>query len=328
MLEHGGHLIDAANKYNIAKEQWIDLSTGINPNGWPVPSIPAECWKRLPETADGLVEAAKQYYQCQSILPVAGSQAAIQALPLLRQQSTVGVLKTAYAEHAYHWEKAGHSMHYLRPETLDFQIKQLDVLILINPNNPSAQRFSKQQLLKWHQYLQQKGGWLIIDEAFADSDAEQSLASHPVSEGLIILRSIGKFFGLAGIRCGFVIAVEKLLTDLNEQLGPWTISTPGRYIATRALQDKSWHAANRLALTQQCKRLSNLCNQYGLNVSAQTDLFVWIQTPMASKVHQHLAEQAVLCRFFKDPTSLRFGLPKNESEWHALEQALQNLNLC
>ncbi len=328
MLEHGGHLIDAAKKYNIALEQWIDLSTGINPNGWPIPEIPTECWQRLPEASDGLLEAAKKYYQCQAILPVAGSQAAIQSLPLLRKKSIVGVLKPAYAEHAYNWEKAGHSVKYLTAENLDQQIEQLDVLILINPNNPSAQHFNRQQLLSWHQTLQQKGGWLIIDEAFADSDGEQSLASYPLTEGLIILRSIGKFFGLAGIRCGFVIAVEKLLQDLNEQLGPWTISTPSRYIATRALQDKSWQMENRQRLKQQRKRLSSLCNQYSLTVSAETDLFVWIQTPQAHSIYQALAEQAVLCRLFKQPASLRFGLPKNEPEWTVLEQALQSLNLC
>ena len=325
MLEHGGHLLDAAEKYNIAKEQWIDLSTGINPNGWPIPDIPAECWQRLPESSDGLISAAKDYYQCQSILAVAGSQAAIQALPLLRQKSKVGVLAPAYAEHAYSWEKSGHEVIELLEQNIDSQLAELDVLILINPNNPSAQHFSKAQLLSWHQQLNQHNGWLIVDEAFIDSKPEQSLSSHPVTDGLIILRSIGKFFGLAGIRCGFVIAADKILNELNELLGPWTVSHPSRYIATAALLDKEWQKKTQIEIIQQASRLALLLNNMRLITTAQTDLFVWIKTVEAVQIHQALAERGLLTRLFTQPLSLRFGLPKNEPEWEYLEQILSEL---
>ncbi|MCK4842300.1 MAG: threonine-phosphate decarboxylase [Methylococcales bacterium] len=322
MLEHGGHLIDAAKKYNIPLHQWLDLSTGINPNGWPIPVIPAECWQRLPESSDPLISAAKQYYQCQSILAVAGSQAAIQSLPLLRNKSKVGVLNPAYAEHAYSWKKAGHQVIELSTEMIDTELNNLDVLILINPNNPTGQRFSKQQLLTWHQRLNQRGGWLIIDEAFIDSTPEYSLCSHSISEGLIILRSVGKFFGLAGIRCGFVIANEPLLTGLNELLGPWTVSHPSRYIASKALLDTDWQQSTRLQLKQQSARLVSLLMKYGLNTTAATDLFVWIKTEQAAKVHQLLAQQGILTRLLSYPSSLRFGLPKDEKQWKYLEDKL------
>jgi len=325
LLEHGGHLIDAAEKYTIPLDQWIDLSTGINPNGWPIPSIPNECWQRLPESSDGLLAAAKQYYQCQSILPVAGSQAAIQALPLLRQHSKVGVLAPAYAEHAYSWKKAGHQVIELSIESIDSQLAQLDVLILINPNNPAGQRFSKTQLLSWHQQLKSRNGWLVVDEAFIDSNPEQSLSHHPVDEGLIILRSIGKFFGLAGIRCGFVIATQQILNQLNEKLGPWTISHPSRYIATAALLDKSWQTKTRLELNKQTNRLALLLNQKSLKTTAITALFIWVKTDDAEQIHHVLAQKGILTRLFTQPLSLRFGLPKHESEWHYLEQVLNEV---
>lgn len=325
MLEHGGHLIDAAEKYTIPLDQWIDLSTGINPNGWPIPSIPNECWQRLPESSDGLLAAAKQYYQCQSILPVAGSQAAIQALPLLRQHSKVGVLAPAYAEHAYSWKKAGHQVIELSIESIDSQLAQLDVLILINPNNPAGQRFSKTQLLSWHQQLKSRNGWLVVDEAFIDSNPEQSLSHHPVDEGLIILRSIGKFFGLAGIRCGFVIATQQILNQLNEKLGPWTISHPSRYIATAALLDKSWQTKTRLELNKQTNRLALLLNQKSLKTTAITALFIWVKTDDAKQIHHALAQKGILTRLFTQPLSLRFGLPKHESEWHYLAQVLNEV---
>jgi len=324
LLEHGGHLIDAAKKYNIPLEQWIDLSTGINPNGWPIPAIPAECWQRLPESADGLLDAARQYYQCQSILAVAGSQAAIQTLPLLRNKSKVGVLAPAYAEHAYAWKKAGHEVIELSVENIDNQLAQLDVLILINPNNPAGQRFSQTQLLAWHKQLSQLNGWLIVDEAFIDSTPEQSLSHYPVPEGLIILRSIGKFFGLAGIRCGFVIATEALLNQLNELLGPWTISHPSRYIATAALLDVDWQEKTQIELKKQATRLTLLLDKHGLKVTAQTDLFQWIKTEKAEQIYYALAQKGILTRLFTQPLSLRFGLPENESQWLSLDKVLKS----
>lgn len=325
MLEHGGHLIDAAQKYNIPLDSWIDLSTGINPNGWPIPEIPADCWQRLPESSDGLVPAARHYYQCHSILPVAGSQAAIQALPQLRNKSTVGVLTPAYAEHGYSWKKAGHKVIELTVDTIETHIPQLDVLILINPNNPSGQRFSKEQLLRWHNLLTQHNGWLIIDEAFIDTTPEYSLSSHPVSNGLIVLRSIGKFFGLAGIRCGFVIAAETLLHSLNQKLGPWTISHPSRYIATAALLDTYWQQQTQNELIQQARQLNLLLSKHGLKPESQTDLFHWVKTPYAKQIHQYLAQHGILIRLFSQPLSLRFGLPKNEQQVLYLEEILQKM---
>jgi len=327
LLEHGGHLIDAAEKYRIPKDQWLDLSTGINPNGWPIPAIPAECWQRLPESSDELLIAARQYYQSHSILAVAGSQAAIQTLPLLRKPSKVGVLIPAYAEHAYSWQKAGHEVIELSPESIESQLPQLDVLILINPNNPTGQCFSKHQLLCWHKQLAQQGGCLIIDEAFIDTTPEQSLASYPVTEGLIILRSVGKFFGLAGIRCGFVIAPDRLLTELNERLGPWTISHPSRYIATAALLDDHWQTQTRSELKIQSARLALLLNEQGLQPTGGSDLFQWVKISQAKEIHQHFAMQGILIRFFSKPSSLRFGLPVNEQQWGYLERVLKSLKL-
>jgi cobalamin biosynthetic protein CobC len=326
LLEHGGHLVDAAQKYNIPLDSWIDLSTGINPNGWPIPKIPADCWQRLPESSDGLVSAARHYYQCHSILPVAGSQAAIQALPLLRKKSRVGVLTPAYAEHGYSWGNAGHDVIELTVDTIETQLPKLDVLILINPNNPTGQRFSREQLLRWHNLLTQHNGWLIIDEAFIDTAPEYSLSSHPVSNGLIILRSVGKFFGLAGIRCGFVIASDILLHSLNEKLGPWTISHPSRYIASAALLDTNWQQQTQAVLIKRACRLALLLTRHGLKPDSQTDLFHWVKTPSAKQIHQHLARHGILTRLFSQPLSLRFGLPKNQQQELYLEEILLKIS--
>ncbi len=323
MLEHGGKLRVAASRYGIPRQQWLDLSTGINPNGWPVPTLPAAIWQRLPEDEDGLVAAAQDYYQALSLLPVAGSQAAIQLLPKLRPACRVGLIAPGYAEHAAAWERAGHSVQVLTPDDVDPQISALDVLLLINPNNPTGHCFERQQLLDWRQQLARRGGWLIIDEAFIDCTPQHSLTSKTTLPGLIVLRSLGKFFGLAGIRMGFVLAEPPLLRQLHEQLGPWAVSSPARWIASRALRDSSWQQQTRQRLPQQAQQLAHLLQYRGLNPAGSTAFFHWIVTPEAAEIHHRLARQGVLTRHFSSPASLRFGLPADQAGLQRLATALQ-----
>ena len=322
MLEHGGRLRLAAKKYAIPLNQWLDLSTGINPNGWPVPALPAECWQRLPEDNDELLPAAQAYYQNTSILPVAGSQAAIQTLPLLRPVCRVGLMHPAYAEHAAGWQKAGHHLQHIDTKNIESQLDRLDVLIIINPNNPTGKLHTPQQLLDWHAKLSRRGGWLIVDEAFIDSMPDYSLSPLPNRPGLIILRSIGKFFGLAGIRCGFVIAETKILHSLAEQLGPWAISHPARYVASKVLADKTWQQKTVIDLKLQTKRLRELLTENGWSPQGECDCFQWLKTDHAANIHVLLAQQGILTRLFKHPASLRFGLPKDEPALLRLAQTL------
>lgn len=322
LLEHGGRLRQAASRYGIPLSDWLDLSTGINPNGWPVPAIPAECWQRLPEDDDQLLSAARRYYQNDSLLAVAGSQAAIQSLPLLRPVSRVGVLHPAYAEHAAGWRKAGHQLSVIDADAIEAWLDELDVLILVNPNNPTGKRWEKSRLLEWHAELSKRGGWLIVDEAFMDGMPELSLSSEVVRPGLIVLRSIGKFFGLAGIRCGFVITEQALLMRLAELLGPWTISHPGRHVAALALADVQWQQATAACLKKQGQRLQRLLTESGWQPDGGCDLFQWLKYENAAVLHDFLAQQGILTRLFNEPPSLRFGLPKDEMAWHRLAQAL------
>ncbi len=322
MLNHGGQLRQAAHHYNIPLENWTDLSTGINPNGYPVPEIPASCWQRLPENDDGLLMAARNYYQCETLLAVAGSQAAIQALPSLFPRGKVGVLHPSYAEHEYCWHKAGHQIVRLTEDSIERHLAELQVLIAINPNNPTAVLHSPEKLLEWHRGLQLHGGTLIVDEAFMDCTPEHSLLAHSPMAGLMVLRSIGKFFGLAGIRCGFVSGEESLLARLEEILGAWPLSHPGRYVASRALSDEDWQRQMRKALKRQSQRLQTLLDSSGLAVTGDNALFQWVKAPEAASLYQQFAKKGVLTRLFAEPCSLRFGLPKNEEQWRRLEEIL------
>ncbi len=324
-LHHGGRLREAAMCYDIPLADWLDLSTGINPNGWPVPLVPASCWARLPEDDDGLERAARDYYDAGHVLPVAGSQAAIQVLPRLRPRSRVAVLDPGYAEHAYAWRSADHEVAAVAAERLDEAVQGSDVLLLIHPNNPTGARFPLEQLLDWHARLAARGGWLVVDEAFMDVTPEHSLCAYSARPGLIVLRSLGKFFGLAGARVGFVCAQASLLAQLHGLLGPWSVSAPARWIATSALTDSIWQDAARQRLGTDGARLQALLARHGLNPDGGCALFQWLRTPDAQHLHEALARQGILTRLFIESSSLRFGLPGNKADWTRLEAALPSL---
>lgn len=319
-LEHGGRVRAAAQRYGIPENRWLDLSTGINPDGWPVPAIPAEIWQQLPQDEDGLADAARSFYGAAQLLPVAGSQAAIQALPRLRPPCRVALAATAYAEHEYAWRQHGHEVR--RVSEAEILQSAADVVVIVNPNNPTGKLHNVNELLVLHQRLATRGGWLVVDEAFMDATPEHSLAHFCPREGLIVLRSLGKFFGLAGARVGFVLAENAVLQPLDELLGPWPIAAPSRHVATRALRDNAWQTATRETLHSASLRLSSLLIRRGLPPAGGTHLFQWVGCEDAASIHSQLAQQGILTRLFDTPASLRFGLPHGEQSWMRLDAAL------
>lgn len=325
MLEHGGRLLRAAREYGVPPEQWLDLSTGISPFAWPVPPLPASVWQRLPEDDDGLTEAACAYYETAHLLPVAGSQAAIQALPRLRGPSRVGVISPGYNEHAHAWRRAGHAVEALPAAVLLAEVSRFDVIVLIHPNNPGGDRFGRRDLLACHDALAARGGWLIVDEAFMDATPGDSLCREARCAGLVVLRSSGKFFGMAGARAGFVVAHPTLLEPLRDQLGPWTLSGPTRYVLKQALADHAWHAAAREWLRSSSDRLASLLACRDMTPTAGSAFFQWWRDARAEIVHVALARQGIFTRLFAEPASLRFGLPADDAGFERLDKALRSL---
>ena len=341
--QHGGQLQKAAKAYNIPLLDWLDLSTGINPNTYPLPTVPENIWQRLPESDDGLDKAASDFYGSDYLLAVAGSQEAIQNLPkIFPKKLQVGIITPAYHSHHQAWEKAGHQLIEVSSNEVDKNINLLDVLIVVNPTNPTAENFSTQTLLNWHQQLQQQNATLIVDEAFMDATPEQSLITKEPKKGLIVLRSIGKFFGLAGIRLGFVWAEAALLKQLAKQQDDWSVSHPARWAGKLALSDNDWKQQQRLQLPQKSQRLVELLEDlvftkplitggvYFNTTNAHvfnTPLFAYFEHPRAKVIHQQLAQQGILTRLFSQPPALRFGLPANETAWQTLAQGLDSLKL-
>ena len=357
---HGGALNAAADFFNIPSDQWLDISTGINPTSWPVPEVPSRVWQRLPEeqkgSSDSLEQAALDHYLTSNklnrndpaetpitianILSCAGSQQGIRLLPLLyaeaqkgrKTEAKVWVTSGSYAEHGIAWEEQGHRVRKVACDKISELLTQqpIDVLILLNPDNPSGHRWPAEQLLKWWSILHRRGGWLIVDEAFMDMTPEHSIASNIEREGLFVLRSLGKFFGLAGLRLGFVLAAEKNTQRLHKMLGPWAVSHPAQYLGRLALKDEAWINQQRYELAQQSLRLASMLE---LHIRCQcdgTDLFQTVYHENSESLFNQLAQQGILVRFLpetpKTSSGLRFGLPdNNEESWQRLDQALSQL---
>lgn len=323
MLEHGGNLRDAVARFGRPFEDWLDLSTGINPQPYPAPPLAANAWHRLPEPNPALAAAAMAYYGAPQLLAVAGTQAAIQALPRLRAPSRVVVAAPSYAEHAHRWAHAGHDVRQLEFDQLASAVADCDVMVICNPNNPTGASVAPDVLLGWADQLASRNGWLVVDEAFGDTMPQSSVAAHADRHGLIVLRSVGKFFGLAGVRLGFVAAEASLLAQLTDFLGPWSVSGPAQEIGCAALADRQWQSAMRAHLLQAGARLHRLLADHGIHAGG-TPLYQWWPEPQAEAFWLHMAERGIWVRLFaRHAHGIRLGLPAGENGWQRLQQALE-----
>ena len=333
MLEHGGLLHLAAQTYGISLGNWVDLSTGINPRVYPIPPIDPSCWNRLPEEDDGLEAAAAAYYGNERLLVLSGSQAAIQTLPMLFKPGMVACLSPMYEEHPHAWPKHGHRLRRL-PNLQRALAAMTPILLLCNPNNPTGVAIPRDELLDAAVQLQKRGGWLIVGEAFADCEPENcvvTLAGTSEAPNLIVLRSLGKFFGLAGARVGCIFGDSDILGRLRERLGPWPVANPSRVVARQALSDSAWQSEARIQLAADSQRLAALLAPLG--DITRSALFCTLKLAedetMGERLHAlyaHFARRAILTRRFDEHGRLRFGLPGHEGEWQRLAAAVAEWN--
>lgn len=319
--KHGGDIVAASHEYGIALDRWLDLSTGINPDSYPVPEIPQRYFHHLPACHDQtLLKAARAYYQVENLLAAAGSQAFIEALPTLREPCRVAIPDIGYQEHRWHWQRCGHQVELYSGfdlESLDKKIRQdeVDCAVVINPNNPTTEQATVEQLEQWRSLLNARNGWLIIDEAFIDTQLDQSFSPYSARPGVIVLRSIGKFFGLAGIRMGFALADQAFLATLSSRLMLWSVSGVSQFVAAQALLDTVWQQQARQHLVANSEWLvSALRMFFPAQTILKNDFFVSVilDKILADTIANHFAQGGVLIRQWPLPcdekTLLRFGL--------------------
>jgi cobalamin biosynthetic protein CobC len=326
-IEHGGALDRAIERFGGTPDDWIDLSTGINPETFPLPSIKEETWNRLPDEklSRSAIDGARRYYgagQTAGIVAAPGTQSLIQLLPhILGGKGEVAILGPTYQEHGASFLDAGWRLSNCA--TIDEVAPSARVAIVVNPNNPDGRIVPKERLLDLARRMAGRSGVLVVDEAFADPHPEVSIATQSGISGLIVLRSFGKYFGLGGLRLGFALTTGEMAQVLNRRLGPWAVSGPALAIAAHAFSAGNDLADFSKRLEARHKLLKLVLAQSGLVEIGGTALFSLVEFARAEQLQQALCTQHVLTRKFDyAPRWLRFGLPVDEIAAQRLHKRL------
>jgi len=319
MQEHGGNLDLALQRFGGRLDDWVDLSTGINRQPYPLPRLEPRYWGALPSRADieSLHDAAREAYGTRApLVALAGAQAAIQLLPRLSSPGRMRILAPSYNEYAAVLRAAGWNVAAVADLAA---LAGADLAIVVNPNNPDGQRHDRARLLALLAHV----GRLVVDESFADTTPQLSLAAAAGRPGLLILRSFGKFYGLAGVRLGFALGSEADVSALAALAGPWPVSGVAIAIGRCALLDREWAAATAARLVRDAQRLDALIRAQGWTLVGGTPLFRLFDTGDAVAAQAKLAAARIWSRVFNDrPGWLRLGLPGDEIEWARLAAAL------
>lgn len=310
---HGGRISAAEALFPHAPRPWLDLSTGINPRPYPAPTLGRRHLTRLPDPealADLEAVAAVAFgAPPDRVAATPGTEAALRLLPHLLGARSVAIAEPTYSGHREAWRAAGVE---ILPKGL-----RAEVQVVVNPNNPDGRLTPAATLI-----AAARTGWVVVDEAFADPHPDASVAAH-AGQRLVVLRSFGKFYGLPGLRLGFVVAEPSLAARVRAAFGEWPVSTPAILAGRAAYADEIWRARMRRTLSRDGKRLDALLERAGLTVVGGTDLFRLARAPEAEAVFLRLAAAGVLCRAFDRSDLLRFGLPGPRADWDRLAAALQ-----
>jgi len=305
--DHGGAIDAAIRQFGGARKDWLDLSTGINPHPYPVPEFRDHDWAALPDSGafDALCDAARTFWGIPgdlSILAAPGASSLIARLPALWPSATVRIDTPTYNEHEAAFRAHGWNIGARHPAAR----------VVVHPNNPTGELWDGTD----------RAPVTIIDESFCDTCPDQSHVA-ATSDDTIILKSFGKFWGLAGLRLGFAIGPGALLDRLTDLIGPWAVSGPALATGTTALRDHAWAQKTRARLSQDAQRLDEMARAAGLSCAGGSDLFRLYDTDDAHALQQKLASHAIWTRVF--PYSerwIRLGLPGGARDWSRLEAAL------
>ncbi|MEM9335063.1 MAG: threonine-phosphate decarboxylase CobD [Pseudomonadota bacterium] len=328
VLLHGGALDLLRERFPDAPAPWLDLSTGINP--WPYPyrsdvrAVAAHLPTREQSDACASAMATSMQASAEHLILAPGTELLIRLLPAVLDATRVCVAARSYGDHFASWQSS--DAHVIEAEDPLQYVSDCDTLVVCNPNNPDGRRWSRADILNAREQLAAKGGRVIVDEAYADLEPERSLVDEAPAPGLIVLRSFGKFFGLAGVRLGALIASDDVLDALRTLLGVWPVAGPALSIGAEAYRDASWQHEMRQRLAQQRGDLDAVLESNGLSIDGGTDLFRFIKTANAADCWEALAKQGIYTRLFRwSSCHLRIGLPSSEREIERLDAALRLL---
>jgi len=338
---HGGN----AHVLKTDQPITLDLSSAVSPFAYPNVHDLTAAWTQLPYPDDALQSAMNDYFGCVNFRVVPGTQWAIEYLPRKLHSLIKGDLPTGtrhsqqtlsvalpligYAEHAYHWSKLGDvkCVFYEGTPTPEI-IKQVDVCVLINPNNPLGLVNSKATIQTLMKAAYRQSTWLVIDETFVDYIDGVSVSrslSQESAKRTIILRSFGKFSGLPGARLGAIGVHQSLLASIEEDTPLWGVSGPSIAIYKRVLCDHAWIRSTQKRVQLHAKRLKQLLAGYFNAVSADALLFCTVFFEHAQGAYLGLLQQGVYVRLLDDQSGLRFSLPSDEQAFKVLDSALREV---
>ncbi len=325
-LLHGGDVTAARRLFPGAPQPFIDLSTGINPHPYRLPRFPAGLFERLPAsaaTAELAAIAARAYGapSAARVVPAPGTQILLPLVAGLARPGRAAILSPAYGELTRVASLAGHKV----TAVCDLAAASKARLVLVcNPNNPDGRLFAAADLIDLAKDLRARGGLLVVDEAFMDVGPTGASIAPELSRGnIVVLRSFGKFFGLAGLRLGFALAAPPIAARISGMLGPWAVSGPALAAGATALADAAWIEKASRGLAKAAARLDAMLVANGFAIIGGTSLFRLARTPKANKLFRHLGRAGILVRIFPEQSEwVRFGLPANESAWRRLQNAL------
>lgn len=324
---HGGDLVHAQSQYGTPQGGWLDLSTGINPVCYPAPPIDAAELAALPgrDDQDALIEAARAAYGLPTGVPLIatpGTEIALRLLPFVAPAGAVAIVGPTYESHRDAW--ATTKRHVVEISEIGDIPDNAAIVVLANPNNPDGRILAPTNLDDLAARLASRAGVLVVDEAFADLDPKVSIMPSLDAVPAVVLRSFGKFFGLAGLRLGFVGGSATIVDQLRTLLGDWPVSNAALTIGRAALADRHWQIATRLEIAGKAEHMQAIMHRHGLPIVGGTDLFTLVEHPTAFLIHTHLAKVGIWTRSFSDRLDrIRFGLPANETSFVRLDEGLQ-----
>ncbi|MDI2090916.1 threonine-phosphate decarboxylase CobD [Commensalibacter oyaizuii] len=330
-MYHGGQLGEAKRQFPNATQPWLDLSTGINPYAYPYSCISIDHAMRLPFPEDEeklRAQASKSYGLLNKELMVSapGTQILISLLPYIFDVRQVCVLSPTYMEHILTWKKANIPVYpvYDFDQFSSFSGQKKTLGILCNPNNPDGRIYRIKQIEQLADRWSDCGNHLLVDEAFMDFE-DKGVASLLPHQGISILRSFGKTYGLAGVRLGFLLSDYQRVEKCRQILGPWAVSGHAIQIALQAFKDRLWFEATKAQLKDHIQRFDRLLAHYLCPVIGGTHLFRLVEYEQANALWHWLANCGIWVRRFDyNHRWLRFGLPHSEIEWDRLENALKD----
>ncbi|MGN6311968.1 MAG: threonine-phosphate decarboxylase CobD [Xanthobacteraceae bacterium] len=330
-MKHGGDLSEAMAQFGGAPEAWLDLSTGINPNPYPLPPLPNDAWQRLPSRDDeaALLAAARRAYDVPDdvgIVAAPGTQALIQWLPRIVARGAVAIVSPTYNEHAAAWRLAGHEV--IAIDSVEEMPAAVRHVVIVNPNNPDGRVVDRVARARVAEIVAARGGVMVIDEAFVDLDPAISAVALCKDRPVVVLRSFGKFYGLAGLRLGFAAGPQSLIARVRGAMGPWICSGPALTIGRIALEDDRWASETRDKLREQAAKLDAALQAAGFALAGGTALFRLVRHRHASAYHTALARRQIWCRRFDWADDLlRFGLPPDDAALERLARVLAESGL-